>query len=220
LVGVLATVALLALVGSAIYFLSGWVSIDVRAIALRQVPAASNPRIVRIVDLPPDGDGVRYALVVIRADSEFHIGCDNVRGTHHGRCDAHYAVVAVALNEGNYVAWPGMAFKHGLTGAQLAAIARARHANRQFRRFTNIPNWQFPCAIPRRDAPGGTVAGSCTTEASPANHVGAVTFEQNWKQNGLYNYDRWIVRFDHKRRVRSITHHGKRNIYIPPAPPV
>jgi hypothetical protein len=173
---------------------------------LRQAKGESHPRIVLIEHEPPNPvDGVSWALVLMKADSAFHLLCGPVPDHGSRICRPHYAVVPVALDVGNNVATPGdVAGKFGLTGTQVTAIARARRARPQLERFPTIPGWPLDCVIPLRN--GRTTSGYCRTDANPPRHVRYVDFTESWKLRDHWQEDHWIVTFTREGRVRSVGH--------------
>jgi hypothetical protein len=177
---------------------------NARAIALKQASKELHPRVLRIETVPPNPvDGVSYALALVKADSAFGLRCLPVPGHGSRICHPHYAVIPVALNGGDNVTDPGaVSGKFGLTGSQVAAIAKARKANPRFSRFPDIPGWTRACTIPRLT--GGTISGNCDTEAQPPSHVRYVNFYEYWKVKHGWKQDHWIVTFNRDGSVRSI----------------
>lgn len=190
---------------------TGCGGLNVRAVALKQANSEVNPSVVRIETLPADGDGVRYALVLLKADSAFNVLCARVpyrRGRASRDCHSRYESMAVALDVGNNVTSPGnVCCKSGISASQLDAIARARRVNSVLHDFPYFPGWPFPCSIPRRNSSASGRAGKCYTIAQPWNHVRYVNFTQYWKRStGRWGEDHWIVTFGPTGRVESISH--------------
>lgn len=188
---------------------------NVRAIALKSVPAGSHPRIVRIVDMPPDMDNLRIALVLLRFKKPLHALCVQAKPPIHLSrslrvCHPHFRVIPIALNVGNNIASPGDVLgKFVVSGSQVLAIDRARRARPDLTRFPDFEGWgNNQCTIPNPlgEPPGTTVHGNCWTDAQPPAQVRYVDFAEDWRANDSWHEDHWLVTFNSDGRVQSVRH--------------
>jgi hypothetical protein len=94
-----------------------------------------------------------------------------------------------------------------MSGSQIAVIAAARSADRLFSLFPDFTEETVRCSIPRGGPTGGTIAGTCSTNAVPYKHVWRVKLVEHWplsERSGTRNKGGWDVTLGRAGRVRSI----------------
>jgi hypothetical protein len=178
---------------------------SLQAIAHEQAKLYGVPHaaITRVEKIPVVGGGKSpWSIILMRGRSLFLLACSGGPvGVGLGigivrACHPRYA--AFGVKPGGRTA----ELSWGLSSSQIAAIARARRARRGFRIFPDLTSVNVRCSIPRGGPYGGTVTGTCTTEAQPANHVRRVEFKEIWPPR--WTPAGWVVTFSRTGRVQSI----------------
>jgi hypothetical protein len=138
----------------------------------------------------------RWTMIQMKGRS-FRAGCPSPSPTGFQSCRARYLELGVKLNAHDATMY------WGLTSSQVAAVTQARKANQRFRIFPDFMGIAVRCAIPRGGPQGGTLPGTCSTNAGPANHVKTrrVEFTETW---GGSNEAGWVVTLDRGGGVHSI----------------
>jgi hypothetical protein len=162
-------------------------------------PRITHTETVRIVD------GEKEAVVQMQGHFTIVPHCPFVTAGSKSRCHMlHPRNVVLTFSLPNPEASHGYST---ISASQISRIARARHARPLFGIFPDFVNEIVRCAIPRGSPPGGTIAGTCSTEALPYPRVRRAEFTEHWPQSrptGSRNKAGWIVTFSRDGRVESI----------------
>lgn len=145
----------------------------------------------------------RWAMIRMKGPHAFRVGCPRPGPGVPGPCGAHYLEVGVDLaNHKVGLDW-------GLTASEVSAIAKARKASHWLRIFPDTPALYVQCAIQRGGLqlrPNRPLTGTCSTVATPSNHVRRVEFVQTWRlpPSSRLNKASWIVTLGRHGRIKSI----------------
>jgi hypothetical protein len=177
---------------------------SLQAIAHKQakydgVPHAAITRVEKVQVL--GGGKSPWSVILMKGPSSFPFPCSGgpIGGIGSGLpCHPRYA--AFGVKPGTHTAQ----ISWGLSSSQISAIARARKLRRLFRIFPDLTSVNVRCSIPRGGPSGGTVTGTCTSEAIPPNHIRRVEFMEIWPPRWNLTPAGWIVTFSRSGRVQSI----------------
>ena len=157
------------------------------------------------VELVRNVNGDREAVLPVQGNFTIHPECPPLAGSAASKCHpihTQYAVLEFSLpnpSSGSGV-WT-------MSAPQIAAIAAARQASPLFTLFPDFTEEIVRCSIPGRIPSSGTIAGTCSTETQPFEHVKRVEFLEHWpltRRSGTRNKAGWIVTLGRHGDVVSI----------------
>ena len=162
-------------------------------------PAVMNVEVVRNVN------GDREAVIPVHGQFTLRPDCPAAVGSPVPHCHtAHtrYAVLVFSLPDPKAAGgfWT-------VSASQVAAIAAARQASPLFAFFPDFTEEIVRCAIPRGNSPGGTIAGTCSTNTVPYKNARRVEFVEHWPlshPSGSRTKAGWDVTIGRDGSVRSI----------------